>query len=168
MKRSSLFLLGGMAASLMACSGRIEPTSARVVDPVRHYYPMVAGDRLTIAYEIENTGSNPLVISEIQTSCGCLAYDEGKRIIPAGDKDSVVFSYDSGKNHGRVEHQIRLYGNFESQSVMLLEFNVEVVPRSEHTQDYEETVVFGHPGGNDAAREERGDRPSNYYVDGEY
>ena len=69
MKRSSLFLLGGMAASLMACSGRIEPTSARVVDPVRHYYPMVAGDRLTIAYEIENTGSNPLVISEIQTSC---------------------------------------------------------------------------------------------------
>lgn len=99
-----------------------------VEDPIRHYYPILEGDELQIVYDIWNTGRNPLVISEIQTSCGCIAYDDAKRIVPPGDKERLTFRYDSSKNRGLVSHQIRLYGNFDSQSMMLLEFDVYVVP----------------------------------------
>lgn len=66
--------------------------------PIRHYYPILEGEELWIAYDIWNTGKNPLVISEIQTSCGCIVADEGKRIIPPGHDERLMFRYDSSKN----------------------------------------------------------------------
>ena len=126
----------------VACSGKVDPTSVVVEDPVRHYYPISAGDELWISYELTNTGKNPLIISEIQTSCGCILYDDSKSIIPPGNKEQLLFKYDSFKNIGYVHHQIRLYGNFESRSMMLLEFDVNVVPASDYVRDYEE-IYFG-------------------------
>ena len=58
----------GLVTGAVACSGRVEPTSVFIEDPVRHYYPIRFGDELWIAYDVTNTGENPLIISEIQTS----------------------------------------------------------------------------------------------------
>lgn len=116
------------------------------------------GDELWIVYNLRNTGKNPLVISEIQTSCGCIDHDDGKRIIPPGDEERLEFRYNSAKNRGLVRHQIRLYGNFESQSMMLLEFDVQVIPPSADGSDYEESLL----------RSKRKERPDNYYVDGAF
>lgn len=140
MKKSSLqlILFAGVLAGLMSCSGRVEPTSVEIKDPVRHYYPIPTGDELLVIYEVTNTGNRPLVISEIQTSCGCIAYDDSKRIIPPGAQQELRFRYDSFKNLGYVRHQIRLYGNFESGSSKVLEFDVDVIPPSDHPRDYEE------------------------------
>lgn len=142
----------------ISCSGRIEPTTVEIKDPVRHYYPILEGEELLISYDIRNTGKNPLVISEIQTSCGCITCQDAKRIVPPGHDERLVFRYDGSKNRGFVRHQIRLYGNFDMHSMELLEFDVHVVSPSEHGLDYEELY----------SRKERGDEPDNYYVDGEY
>lgn len=131
----------GLVAGAVACSGKVEPISVFIEDPVRHYYPIRFGDELWIAYDVTNTGENPLIISEIQTSCGCIVYDDSKRIIPAGNKERLLFKYDSFKNLGYARHQIRLYGNFDSSSVKLLEFDVNVVPSSDYVRDYEEVYL---------------------------
>lgn len=66
--------------------------------PIRHYYPILEGEELWITYGIWNTDKNPMVINEIQTSCGCIVADEGKRIIPPGHDERLMFRYDSSKN----------------------------------------------------------------------
>ncbi len=159
----------GSLLGIVACSGKVDPTTIEIEDPVRHYYPILYGDELRVTYQVKNTGKNPLVISEIQTSCGCIAYDESKRIIPPGAKEELSFRYDSFKNLGYVKHQIRLYGNFDSQSMMLLEFDVNVVPPSDYTRDYEEVYQGrNHGKAKQIHSSDEAQSRNNYYVDGEY
>ena len=96
-------------------------------------------------------------------------YDDSKRIIPAGNKERLLFKYDSFKNLGYARHQIRLYGNFDSSSVKLLEFDVNVVPSSDYVRDYEE-VYLGkiQAKKKNTITKSESDNKDIYYVDGDY
>ena len=50
---------------LTGCRKVVGPTQVRVVDPVRHYLPILQGDILRMYWTICNDGPEPLVISEI-------------------------------------------------------------------------------------------------------
>lgn len=153
--------------SASGCNRKLTVTSVKVNDSIRHYYPIVAGQKLVLDYEITNTGNTPLVISEIQTTCGCIIGDDERNVIPEGRKAILNFEYDSSKNIGYVAHEILLYGNFDSTSVCKLYFDVNVVPNSDYTMDYEElysdylnSTVFT------SEKEENRKNRKNYYVDG--
>ena len=120
------------------CRTEIKPTSVDIQHPVRHYYPIPSGDELSVIYQLKNTGKHPLVISEIQTSCGCIVHIPAKHIVPPGDSTSLRFTYRSEMNTGYASHQIRLFGNFDTGSMRLLEFDVHIVPPSDFIRDYEE------------------------------
>lgn len=127
--------------ALSACNKRkVSPTEVSVIDPVRHYYPVALGDVLMLHYELENVGKEPLVITEIQPSCGCVVEDgEDKRhVIFPGKKKQFHFGFYSGRNLGHVRHTIRIYGNIKPNGMLPLEFEVNVVPPSLNTPDYEE------------------------------
>lgn len=126
------------AIPVISCNVRLEPVQVRVEDPVRHYYPMIAGEKLNISYEIRNEGDSPLVISEVHPSCGCISSVPSRLVVPPGKKSSLGFVYDSSKNLGYVHNVIRLYGNFSSGPVLELEFDVNVVPPADYVPDYEE------------------------------
>lgn len=157
------------AVSLFACKQELKRTSVSVTDNHRHYYPVLRGKKLLLDYEIENTGEYPLVISEIQTTCGCITTDEGRKIVPAGKKIRLNFEYNSSKNLGYVEHEILLYGNFDSTNVYRLYFDVNVVPNADYTRDYEEFYEEEHskwPLLKESDRKE-GRQRRNYYVESE-
>ena len=137
MKRINIFITAFLSVIYYGCSSELKPTSVIINDTVRHYYPIATGDILKLSYEIENTGKEPLVISEIQTTCGCIATDNQRKVIPEGQKATINFEYDSSKNIGYVEHEILLYGNFENSSFYKLYFDVNVVPGTDYTEDYE-------------------------------
>lgn len=114
-------------------------TTIEVIDNHRHYYPVLAGQRLDVVFPIKNTGKNPLVISDIITSCGCLVAKKSSiDAIPEGDERMLILEYNSAKNIGLVEHYITLYGNFENSETYEITFDVHVVPSSHYTKDYEE------------------------------
>ena len=68
---------------LPACKKNIGLTTVSVADSVRHYYPLIAGQVLNLSYEIENTGNQPLIIRDIQSSCGCIVplLKQGERMV---------------------------------------------------------------------------------------
>lgn len=112
----------------------------KVADSVRHYYPMTLGEELNIIYELTNVGADPLVINDIQPSCGCIIADEDNDLIVfPGKTIKLKFRFDSSKNIGEVDHTIRVYGNILPKGVAELKFDVNVVPPSAYTPDYEET-----------------------------
>lgn len=128
------------AAGLCGCKKEVKPTTMSAVDSLRHYYPVIMGQKLHMSWEIHNTGKEPLVINDIQPSCGCIVDDaEGdKRIVLPEGKLILKFTYDSAKNLGYVHHTIRLFGNMKPRGMYNLVFDINVVPSSDNTRDYEE------------------------------
>ena len=127
----SLLGLGG-------CRKKVLPVTVHVPDSIRHYYPIVAGDQLEFSYMLYNTGNSPLIIDDVQPSCGCISHKMNARIIPPGDTLKLSFTFDSSKNVGYVRHAIRLFGNILPKGIATLIFDVNIVPPSDHYSDYEE------------------------------
>ena len=74
MNKSVLYilLLTVLPFFLSGCKKKVRPTTMVIKDSVRHYYPIKQGQQLDIMFTITNTGDAPLVISDIQPSCGCI------------------------------------------------------------------------------------------------
>lgn len=128
-----------VAASFVSCNKKeLKEADVVITDPDRHYYPVIQGQYLPVHYEIENISDEPLVIQEIQTSCGCLfSQDELPVIVLPNKKNTIKLAYDSKKNTGYVDHQIYLYGNFKDSALRILTFDTHVVPPADYTRDYE-------------------------------
>lgn len=119
----------------------LKEADVAIQDVDRHYYPVIQGEILPINYEIENISDIPLVIQEIQTSCGCLVpFDDLPIMVLPNKKNTIRLGYNSIKNTGFVEHQVYLYGNFKDSTYRLLTFDTNVVPPADYTRDYE--VLF--------------------------
>lgn len=71
-----ILLCGMFAMSFSSCKKKVNPTTVEVEDQDRHYYPIQQGQDLDLNYGILNTGNDPLVITEVQPSCGCMIVDK--------------------------------------------------------------------------------------------
>ena len=143
-KRSTIFsIIAGvfmfaMMALTTSCEKKMLPTALTVVDSIRHYYPIVAGEKLNFSFIVRNIGDSPLLLDDVQPSCGCIMGKLNANIIPPHDTLTLSFTFDSSKNVGYVRHAIRLYGNILPRGMATLVFDVNVVPPSDHDPDYEE------------------------------
>lgn len=133
------FALFLMSFVLSSCGMKDKKTNMEIVDPERHYYPILRGQIMDIQYEIENTGNYPLFITDIHTSCGCVLIDESSfKVLPSGGKGFIRLKYDSNKNIGYVKHYMTIFANLESGNKKEITFDLHVVPNSLYTRDYEE------------------------------
>ncbi len=125
--------------SLLSCTRRVAYTTIEIQDPIRHYYPILQGQDLLVIVRIENTGKVPLVIKDIQPSCGCIILEgDDEMVIPPGRFMFTSLRYDSRKNVGRAEHVVRFWGNISPGGLAEMRFDVNVVPDASYHHDYEE------------------------------
>lgn len=138
----SMVMAMAVALPVTSCKDKaLKEATVEIEDPDRHYYPVVQGEFLPIQYNIKNVGDEPLVIQEIQTSCGCIIpFDDLPIMVLPGKTNTVRLSYNSMKNTGYVDHQVYLYGNFTDSARRVLTFDTHVVPPADYTRDYE--VIF--------------------------
>ena len=131
----ALATVGGVAS----CKKEVKMTSIIVQDSIRHYYPMVQGTDLELSYRIANTGKDPLVLTDIQPSCGCISHDLDKNnIVLPGEEALFKFTLHSDAYTGYVRHTIRLYGNIYPKGMACLIFDTNVVQPAQGSPDYEE------------------------------
>ncbi len=124
---------------LCGCNKTLDPAEVIVIDPVRHYYPVVQGEAMEINFELENISGNPLFIQEVQTTCGCLVSRDDLPIVILPHKRGFVhLEFNTIKNNGYVEHFIDLYGNFKDTTMIELQFDTNVVPKADYVRDYEQ------------------------------
>ncbi len=124
------------------CKKKIQPTALMVEDSVRHYYPVVAGDEVNISFKVVNIGDDPFLIDDIQPSCGCIVSDQTNvKSIPPHDTLTLAFTFETDKNVGYVRHCIRLFGNVLPKGFATMVFDINIVPPSDNTPDYEETYT---------------------------
>lgn len=117
----------------------LEPTSISIKDPVRHYFPIVQGDELSITCELTNDGEEDLAITDIFPSNFSIRRDTPMPgIIPSGKTEVMHFTFASDKNIGLARHVIRFYGNIKEDGIDSLVFDVHIVRPTLDGSDYEE------------------------------
>lgn len=90
-------------------------------------------------YEMQNTGTEPLVINDVRTSCGCTEVFYPHAPIPAGQNFSVVVTYDA-KQMGHFQKQIALYTNAEDAPVILTMRGIIVEEVESYMGEYDYTL----------------------------
>jgi hypothetical protein len=124
---------------VISCDFKENLVDVEIVDPVRHYYPVVQGQELNILIELKNKSNAPFKITDILTSCGCVIVKKGAfEVIPAQSTGYIELIYNSNKNIGLVNHFIYIYGNLNKLAKLEADFDVHVVPDALYTPDYEE------------------------------
>jgi hypothetical protein len=85
------------------------------------------GDKVEHVYEVTNTGTNPLVISEVKPACGCTVPDYTKDPILPGQKGKITLKFDSTNFDGQVTKQAEVFANVEKSPIMLT-FSADIQP----------------------------------------
>lgn len=142
-----VFLFISLISILSSCEFRkpslenVKRTKMEIEDPERHYYPILRGSELNVAYKFYNRGVEPLIIYEVQASCGCIEVDFPTGSIGQDDFGFITLDYDSAKNIGYVEFYITIIANTEKDVFTTIKFDLNVVTSPHYTQDYEEIYM---------------------------
>lgn len=85
------------------------------------------GEKVEHVYEVTNTGTNPLIISEVKPACGCTVPDYTKEPILPGQKGKITLKFDSASFDGLVTKQAEVYANVEKAPIVLT-FSADIQP----------------------------------------
>jgi len=77
------------------------------------------GEKVEHIYEVTNTGTNPLVISNVKPGCGCTVPDFTKEPILPGKKGKITLHFDSTNFDGAVNKAADVFVNVEKAPVRL-------------------------------------------------
>lgn len=69
-------------------------------------------------FEFKNTGKTPLIITNVQTSCGCTAAEKPTEPIAAGKSSKIVVNYDT-KRVGPFTKTITVTTNAQTEPIVL-------------------------------------------------
>ena len=141
-----IFILLSFTLLIISCFPKPDINTSRktkmeIIDPERHYYPILRGSELNSVYHIYNRGNEPLIIHDVQASCGCIELDFPTRPIGKDDFGFITLDYDSAKNIGYVEFYITILANTEKDVFTTIKFDLNVVTSPHYTQDYEEIYL---------------------------
>lgn len=85
------------------------------------------GEKVEHVYEVTNTGTNPLVISEVKPGCGCTAPDFTRDPILPGKKGKITLHFDSTNFDGNVQKYADVFANVEKSPIKLT-FTANIQP----------------------------------------
>ncbi|RZJ38184.1 MAG: DUF1573 domain-containing protein [Chryseobacterium sp.] len=77
------------------------------------------GEKVEHIYEVTNTGTNPLIISNVKPGCGCTVPDFTKEPILPGKKGKITLHFDSTNFDGAVNKAADVFVNVEKAPVKL-------------------------------------------------
>lgn len=122
------------------------PTTAYIVDSIRHYPPVVRGGSIEIKCIIKNTGDNSLVITDIQPANQSIELESAEpKMIAVKDSAIISFVFNTDKIVGYTQQKIRFYGNIKGRpnGMMELVFDTHIVRPAGNQSDYEDIYFDG-------------------------
>jgi len=79
---------------------------------------MTSGSDISYEFEFVNTGKNPLIISNVSTSCGCTTPSYNREPVQSKERGKILVKYDSSRI-GSFSKTITVYSNAENSPVVL-------------------------------------------------
>ncbi len=84
------------------------------------------GQVIEVTYRFKNTGTKPLVISNVSASCGCTVPEKPEKPFAPGEEGTIKAKFDSkGRPHGEARKTVYVAANTNPASYQL-SFKVDV------------------------------------------
>ncbi|MCO6496596.1 MAG: DUF1573 domain-containing protein [Chitinophagaceae bacterium] len=96
----------------------IEPGVIKFTATEHDFGKIPQGKPVTHVFEFKNTGSSPLILSNVVASCGCTTPEWSKDAIAPGETSKIVVGYDS-QALGGFSKPVTVFYN-EGQQIQLL------------------------------------------------
>jgi len=86
----------------------------------------VSGEKIDAVFKFTNTGSEPLIISDVKTSCGCTASDYPKEPVEPGQTGEIKAVFDTSGQSGSQSKNVTVVTNTDpASSVLVIQGTVE-------------------------------------------
>ncbi|WPR76517.1 DUF1573 domain-containing protein [Algoriphagus sp. NG3] len=87
------------------------------------------GDKVSHTFELTNTGSAPLIISNVAATCGCTVPSWPKDPIAPGKSAEIKVSFNSAGKMGKQNSVVRVYSN-ASEPIEKVSLISNVLPKT--------------------------------------
>ena len=116
----------GLAPSVIAQIDTANYSKINWIDTAKDFGTIKQGERILIKFRFENSGNNPLFLSEVNPACGCTVADYPKNAIMPGDGGELTASFDSHNMYGFVHKTIRVTSNSSNGTHHFLRFSGQI------------------------------------------
>jgi hypothetical protein len=72
---------------------------------------ILQGDKVNYTFKFTNTGTEPLILSKVETTCGCTATSWTKDPVRPGDSGEISATFNSTGKKGAQRKVITIYSN---------------------------------------------------------
>lgn len=103
-------------------------TTVQWLDSVQNFGKVTDGEKIIISFHFKNTGSKPLIISNVTASCGCTVPEKPEAPIAPGEEGVIKAEFNSSGRVGIASKNVNVTCNTATQNYTLL-FEGEVLPK---------------------------------------
>lgn len=103
-------------------------TTVQWMDSVQNFGKVTDGEKVIISFHFKNTGTKPLVISNVQASCGCTVPSKPEEPIAPGKEAVITAEFNSAGRVGMASKYLNVTCNTKEQLINLL-FEGEVLAK---------------------------------------
>lgn len=109
----------------------VDVTTVQWLDSSQNFGKVTDGEKVVITFHFKNTGTKPLVISNVQASCGCTVPSKPEEPIAPGAEGKITAEFNSEGRVGKASKNITVTANTK-ESVTVLMFEGEVLPKKQN------------------------------------
>jgi len=92
------------------------------------------GGKVTYKFKFKNTGKKPIIIKNVQSTCGCTTPEWSKAPVVPGKEGYVSAQFDPHQRPGSFNKQIKVYNNITTQPIVL-DVKGDVIPKTKQVAD---------------------------------
>ncbi|GAB3824155.1 DUF1573 domain-containing protein [Hymenobacter jeollabukensis] len=137
-------LLGPLALVLVASLGAAAQGVLTFTEKAHDFKQVAEGNMATHEFKFTNTGNQPVVIANVQASCGCTTPDWTKTPVLPGKTGFIRAAYNSAGRPGQFNKSVTVTSNAKEPSVTL-SITGTVVDKAEMAKSYSAAEIAKSP-----------------------
>jgi Protein of unknown function (DUF1573) len=115
-----------------AASDSTNWTTVRWPDSVQNFGKVTDGEKVLINFHVKNTGTKPLIISNVMAGCGCTVPSKPEEPILPGAEGIIKAEFNSSGRVGRADKYVTVTCNTSARTYTL-KFEGDVLAKKETT-----------------------------------
>jgi hypothetical protein len=100
-------------------------TTIQWLDSMRELGDVIEGEKVETQFRFINTGNSPLVITNVEASCGCTVPEKPTEPIMPGEEGRIKAIFDSEGRPGNNIKELRVFAN-TAETMHTVTFSVNV------------------------------------------
>ncbi|WKN42453.1 DUF1573 domain-containing protein [Tunicatimonas pelagia] len=107
----SFVFIGSVVAQEEATTEDLAGPQITFAQDTKDFGDIIQGDKVSHSFEFENTGTEPLILSNVLTTCGCTATAWPREPIAPGESAKIEVSFNSTGKKGRQNKVVTVVSN---------------------------------------------------------